>query len=380
VKVGRPEAFEIRVPDAVLGDLRRRLAATRWPDVADDDGWGEGVPLAALRELCAHWAEGFDWRAHEAALNAFPQLRVEIDGVLVHALHVRGRGPDPLPLVLTHGWPSSIYELTPLLPLLTDPAAHGGDPRASFDVVVPALPGYPCSPRPPAGTWARVPALWRALMTDALGYDRFGAAGGDLGAIVTAGLGRDHADVCAGILVQAVFGPTGLDEPTLADDERAFLEARRTWAAVEGAYAHQQATRPRTLSYGLADSPAGLLAWALEKYVAWTDPAAGIDGPIGRDALLVTPTLYVAENCVAATFAPYREAGDVVNPRAGGRVRAPTAVAAFPADLPVPVRRFAERHYPVERFTVMPRGGHFAALEVPDLLAEEIRAFFAGIR
>jgi pimeloyl-ACP methyl ester carboxylesterase len=338
------------------------------------------VPLAALRELCAHWADGFDWRAHAAARNAFPQLRVEIDGVVVHALHVRGRGPDPFPLVLTHGWPSSIYELTPLLPLLTDPAAHGADPRASFDVVVPALPGYPCSPRPPAGTWARVPALWRALMTDALGYDRFGAAGGDLGAIVTAGLGRDHADVCAGILVQAVFGPTGLDEPTLADDERAFLEARRTWAAVEGAYAHQQATRPRTLAYGLSDSPAGLLAWIVEKFRAWSDCGGDVLRSFTPDDLLVTPTLYWAANSIGASFRPYADTGEIVAGSSLPYVSVPVGVAAYPGDRPVPVRAYAERHYNVQRFTVLPRGGHFAALEVPDVWISETRAFFRQVR
>jgi pimeloyl-ACP methyl ester carboxylesterase len=302
-----PEPFEIAVPDATLADLRRRLAATRWPDPIGPDDWTSGAPLEVVRALADHWRDGFDWRAHERALNAWPQVRVRLDDYDLHVVHVPGVGPDPLPLVLTHGWPSSIHEFSKVLGPLTDPAAHGGDAADAFDVVIPAVPGYPFSRAPDrTGTWPEVPSLWRRLMTEVLGYPRFVAAGGDIGAIVTSALGAHHADVVDAIQLQAVFGDTALGDPTLADDERTFLEERAAWAHVEGGYAHQQATRPRTLAYGLSDSPAGLLAWILEKFHAWSD-----------------------------------HGGDVLR---------------------------------------LPRGGHFAALEVPDLWVGEMRAFFRQIR
>jgi pimeloyl-ACP methyl ester carboxylesterase len=377
----RPEPYRIAVPQEVLDDLRRRLEATRWPDPIGPDDWTAGAPLRTVRGLADHWGNGFDWRGHEAALNRWPQFRVQLDDYDLHVLHVRGTGPDPLPLVLTHGWPSSFFEFSKVLGPLTDPAAYGGDPADAFDVVVPSVPGYPFSQAPDrTGSWPEVPGLWRRLMTDVLGYPRFAAAGGDIGAIVTTALGAQHADVVTAIQVQAVFGSTALGDPTLADDERRFLEERVAWAQDEGAYAHQQATRPRTLAYGLSDSPAGLLAWIVEKFRAWSDCGGDVLRSFTPDDLLVTPTLYWAANSIGASFRPYADTGEIVAGSSLPYVSVPVGVAAYPGDRPVPVRAYAERHYNVQRFTVLPRGGHFAALEVPDVWISETRAFFRQVR
>ena len=377
----RPEPYAIAVPEETLADLRRRLAATRWPEPIGPDDWGAGTPLAVVRDLAEYWRDGFDWREQERRLNELPQFRVPIDDYEIHFIHVRGRGPAPLPLLLTNGWPSSIHEYAKVIGPLTDPAAHGGDPADAFDVVIPALPGYPFSQAPDrVGTWPEVPGLWRRLMTDVLGYPTFVASGGDLGAIVTAALGAHHGDVVAAIQLEAVFGSTGLDEPTLADDERAFLQQRVDWAREEGAYAHQHGTRPRTLSFGLSDSPAGMLAWITEKYRAWSDCGGDLYQSFTRDELLVTPTLYWAANSIGASFRPYADTGAIVTGSSFPYVEVPVGVAVYPGDLPHPVRAYAERHFNVQRWTEMPRGGHFAPLEVPDNWVAETRAFFARAR
>jgi len=373
----RPEPFRIDVPDATLVDLRRRLAATRWPESTGPDDWAGGVPVAEVRALADYWRDGFDWRAQERRLNELPQFRVRIDDYDLHFVHVRGRGPDPLPLILTNGWPSSIHEYARVVGPLTDPAAHGGDEADAFDVVIPALPGYPFSRAPDrVGTWPEVPGLWRRLMTDVLGYPRFVASGGDLGAMVTAALGALHADVVDAIQLMAVFGSTTLDDPSLSADERRFLAERVEWARTEGAYAHQQGTKPRTLAFGLSDSPAGMLAWIVEKYRAWSDGGGVLARSFTPDQLLVTPTLYWAANSIGASFRPYADAAGPALPY----VEVPVGVTVYPGDRPLPARAYADRHFNVQRWTAMPRGGHFAALEVPDLWVAETRAFFARAR
>lgn len=343
--------------------------------------WRAGVPLCYLRELCNYWADEFDWRFHEAMINKLPHFKASIEGIEIHYLHVRGRGLDPFPLVLTHGWPSSFFEFSRLIPLLTDPMAHGADAGDAFDVVVPALPGYPFSePQRESGVFARLPSLWRELMCDVLGYRWFGAHGGDIGAVVSASIGREFPEDVVGIHVLAVFGALEPDDSSITQAERNFLERRSAWALEEGGYSHQQQTRPQTLAYGLSDSPAGLAAWMIEKYRAWSgcDWESG-DGPT-FDELLVTPTLYWASNSIATSFLPYLEARDILRPRDWGPVTVPVAVALFPADLPVPPREFAERSYNIQRWTAMPRGGHFAAFEEPLLLAEDLREFFRPLR
>ena len=377
----RPEPFLIAVPDETMDDLRRRLAATRWPEQIGPDDWTAGAPIAEVRALADYWRDGFDWRAQERRLNELPQFRVRIDDYDLHYIHVRGRGPRPLPLILTHGWPGSIHEYIDVVGPLTDPAAHGGDPADAFDVVIPALPGYPFSQAPNrVGTWPEVPALWRRLMTEVLGYPRFVAAGSDLGAIVTAALGALHADVVDAIHLMMVFGSTTLDDPTLSAAEHTFLQQRVDWARDEGAYAHQQGTRPRTLAFGLSDSPAGLLAWIVEKYRAWSDCGGDLWRSYTRDQLLVTPTLYWAANSIGASFRPYADTGEIVRQSGVGYVDVPVGVAVYPGDRPLPASEYAKRHFNVQRWTVLPRGGHFAALEVPALWVDETRAFFARSR
>jgi pimeloyl-ACP methyl ester carboxylesterase len=377
----RPEPFQIAVSDAALDDLKRRLAATRWPEPIGPDDWSAGTPISEVQALAEYWRDGFDWRVHERRLNELPQFRVTIDDYDIHFVHVRGRGPNPLPLLLTNGWPSSIYEYVKVIGPLTDPAAHGGDEADAFDVVIPALPGYPFSRAPNrVDTWPEVPGLWRNLMTDVLGYPRFVASGGDLGAILTTALGALHGDVVAAIQLEAVFGATSLEDPTLTPAERAFLEQRAAWARDEGAYAHQQGTRPRTLSFGLSDSPAGMLAWIMEKYRAWSDCGGDLYQSFTRDELLVTPTLYWAANSIGASFRPYADTGEIVSGSTFAYVEVPVGVALYPGDLPRPERAYAERHFNVQRWTQMPRGGHFAPLEVPELWVAETRAFFARTR
>ena len=268
-----PVPFKINTPQAVLDDLRSRLAATRWPDEVAGAGWDYGANLAYLRELADYWLNQFDWRKQEAALNAFAHYRMDVDGLGIHFIHERGRGPNPTPLILTHGWPSSFFELTKLIPLLTDPGAHGGDPAQSFDVVVPSLPGYGFSDasHTPGMLSSRVAELWATLMPR-LGYARFAAFGSDIGAGVTSRLGLYHPERLLGIYVLSVLEPyLGPGTPPLSAAEQAFQALGEAWDRDEGAYSHIQATRPQTLAYGLNDSPIGLAAWIVEKWRAWGD-------------------------------------------------------------------------------------------------------------
>jgi pimeloyl-ACP methyl ester carboxylesterase len=374
------QPFSIHIPEGTDRDLRERLLMTRWPDEVPGSGWDYGTNLGYLKELVAYWRDGFDWREQERRLNEFPQFRTEIEDLGIHFLHVNGIGPAPFPLVLTHGWPSSFFELTKLVPLLTDPAAHGGDPSDAFDVVVPSMPGFGFSSRPTkrfAST--RVPDLWAELM-QRLGYERFGAHGGDIGGGVTARLGQFHPDVVAGIHVTNVYGSIGENDPPPTAAERRHLEQQARWERDEGAYGDLQATRPQTLAYGLNDSPAGLAAWIVEKYRAWSDSDGDIERAFTKDDLLTNITIYWATETIGSSFRPYWDSRHNPSPRPWLPITVPCGIALFPRDLERPPREFAERSYNVQRWTEMPRGGHFAALEEPQLLAEDIRAFFRDLR
>jgi len=368
------EPFSIHVPDAVLDDLRARLARTRWPDEVDGGGWDLGTDRAYLQGLVGYWRDGFDWRRVERALNAHPQFIADVDGVRIHFAHVRGRGPAPFPLILTHGWPSTFAELLPLVPLLTE----------DFDLVIPSLPGFGfSSPHTRRGP-RRIHDLWAKLMT-ALGYPRFGACGSDVGARVTSRLGLFHPDRVAGIHLSSV----DLEWPhPLPDDldaeERDYVARVERWERLEGAYDAIQSTYPQTLAYGLADSPAGLAGWIVEKFRAWSDCGGDLASRFSADELLTTLTLYWVTGSINSANRHYYEAKhDPHPPRValGERIAVPAGIAMFPgeAELRVP-RRFAERCYQVARWTEMPRGGHFPALEEPQLLAGEIRELFALIR
>jgi len=376
--------FRIEVPDAVLRDLRERIARTRWPDEISGSGWDYGTNLAYLRELLDYWRDRFDWRAQERKLNDLSQFRADVDGLDLHFVHARGGGPDPMPLLMLHGWPSTFYEMTKVLPMLADPAAHGGDPGDSFDVVVPSLPGCGFSERPrePGMHKTRMAELFSKLMTDVLGYERFAARGGDVGAGVVSLLALDHPERVIGIHVSDVYRPyLGPGARYFTDAERTFFDEERTWMEREGAYDHLQATKPQTLGYGLNDSPAGLAAWIVEKYRSWSDCGGDVERRFTKDEILTQLTIYwVTETINSANRLYFERDRSPRRLESGDRVNVPTAVAIFPGDIDRPPREWGERVYDVRRWTEMPRGGHFAALEEPGLLARDIREFFRPLR
>jgi microsomal epoxide hydrolase len=376
--------FRVEVPQDDLDDLRERLARTRWADEVEGAGWDYGTSLGYLRELTDYWREGFDWRAQEEAINRFTNFRATIGGFGLHFIHERGKGPDPLPILLAHGWPDSFYRFHKLIPLLTDPGSHGGDPADSFDVVVPSLPGYGFSDRPTdrGMTGERVTGLFHGLMTEALGYQRFAAHGGDIGSGLTEMLARKHAASLAGIHLTDVpyshmFTMTPDD---LSGAEREYLAAGQRWLMQEGAYAMVQSTRPQTLAYGLNDSPAGLAAWIVEKFRAWSDCGGDVEERFTKDELLTNVTIYWATQTIRSSFLPYYEGQGDPSGGAWPRVEVPTGVAIFPKDIVPAPRDYGERIFDVRRWTEMPRGGHFAAMEEPELLAEDLRAFFRDLR
>ena len=375
------QPFTIAVADDVLADLRRRLAATRWPDEVDDAGWDYGANLAYLKGLVAYWRDGFDWRAQEATLNQYAQYRADIDGVGVHFVHEHGHGPHPLPLIITHGWPSSFAQMLKIVPLLTDPARYGGDPADAFDVVVPSLPGFGFSDRPRARgmNGQRIATLWARLMADTLGYRRFAAAGGDLGSPVTRRLALAHPDLVVGMHLTDVGYPTA-DRPDFSAAERRYLDAVRDWSAHEGAYMMLQSIKPQTLAYGLTDSPVGLAAWIVEKFRAWSDCAGDVERRFSKDELLTTIMIYWVTETINSSVRLYYENRGIPPLAPEQRINVPAGVAIFPKDLALPPREWAERSLRVERWTEMPRGGHFAAMEEPALLVEDLRAFFRPLR
>lgn len=381
------ETFRIDVPDGVLDDLRRRLDATRWPDEVEGAGWDYGTSLGYMRALAAYWRSGYDWRRREAELNRLPQFRATLDGHRIHFVHQRGQGPKPLPLVISHGWPGSFAEMRRILPLLTDPASHGGDAADAFDVVIPSLPGVAFSdPACDRGmTPQRIAGLWARLM-EALGYERYGAQGGDWGSAISLELGLAHPARLAGIHLNFIagrflFGGTinqAPDDPVARD----YLAQLRAWWDSEGGYNHQQGTKPQTLGFGLTDSPVGLAAWILEKFRTWSDWASDGDFErlFGRDDLLDNVMLYWTGSIAASTRIYLESRARPLNLSPTNRVTPPVAVALFPKEIPQPPRALVEPALNIARWTTMPRGGHFAAMEQPALLAEDIRAFFRPLR
>jgi pimeloyl-ACP methyl ester carboxylesterase len=374
----------LRVPDADLEELRSRLRGTRWPrpwpEQDAEGGWDAGTDAGELRRLVRYWAQGYDWRAQEAAINALPGQVASLDGTDVFYLRYDAEAPGALPIVLTHGWPSSFLELTRLAQRLASPSRHGGDAGDAFTVIVPALPGFPLSPqRPTLPPATPTYELWHRLMHDELGFSRYAAHGGDLGAGVTSLLAQEYPEAVVGIHLLAVANPADYDPATITSGEKDYLQEVAAWFAEEGGYEHEQMTRPRTLSYGLADSPAGLLAWLAEKYRAWSDCGGDLSRRFSDDFILTQASLYWFTNAISTSFRPYYEYARGMTPRVR-KVTVPTAVAIFPKDLSHPPRSWAERSYHVTRYTVMPRGGHFAAHEEPDLLAADLTEFFGPLR
>jgi pimeloyl-ACP methyl ester carboxylesterase len=375
--------FTVHIPANVLDDLRDRLARTRWADASAGSGWDAGTNLVYLQELTSYWQSEFDWRAQERSLNSFKQFRADISGTGIHFIHEHGKGPQPLPLILTHGWPDTFYRFYKLIPMLTDPEHHGGDPADSFDVVVPSLPGHGFSDRlAKPGFTAQTAGLWARLMTETLGYPRFAAHGGDVGSSVTEQLAHTHADALIGMHLTDVpyWHLFAMQPQELSEEEQHYLEAGQQWSKTEGAYAMIQSTKPQTLAYGLNDSPAGLAAWIVEKFRSWSDCDGNVESRFTKDELLTNLTIYWATQTIGSSFRFYYDAQHMPpSPELSRHVDLPTGVAIFPKDLAAP-RAFAERLFNVQHWTQMPRGGHFAALEEPTLLAEDLRAFFRPLR
>ncbi|MFJ8109431.1 epoxide hydrolase family protein [Streptomyces sp. NPDC096132] len=386
--------FRLDIPQSDLDDLHERLDRTRWPRGLPETGWAYGVPTGYLRDLVHHWRHTYDWRAAEARLNEWPQFTTTIDGTNVHFAHVRSPEPDATPLVLTHGWPGSVVEFLDVAGPLADPAAHGGDPTDAFHVVVPSLPGFGLSGPVTGSGWeaARIADAWAELMAR-LGYDRFGAQGGDWGAAISRELGRAHTDRVIGVHLNLLPGAQATREPTdeelraMSPGEREHtLRSWRRWVefSSEGTgYYVQQATRPQTLAYGLTDSPVGQLAWIIEKFREWTDSEELPEEAVDRDRLLTNVMLYWLTGTAGSSARIYYErqhatSGRVAAPREPSA--APTALALFPAEPQIPLRPRAERTEHLVRWTEFDRGGHFAAMEEPDLLVDDVRAFFRQLR
>ena len=374
--------FRLDVPQSALDDLAERLARTRWPEAPDGLDWSYGPPLPYLRDLAGYWREGYDWRAQEARLNAYPQFTTAIDGANVHFLHVRSPEPGALPLVLTHGWPGSVVEFLDVIGPLSDPRANGGDPADAFHLVVPTVPGFTLSgpTRELGWTVARVARAWATLMAR-LGYARYGAHGGDYGSAISRELGLAAGGHVVALHLTQLLGASASDEnadPAVETEQRSVAAGRR-YEAELGAYAYLQATRPQTVAYLLNDSPVAQLAWIVERFKDWTDSQTAPEDAVDRDALLTDVTLYWLSGTAGSSARYYREGSATWGePETPSTV--PTAVAVFPHDIAVPVRRLAEATNRIVRWTEFDRGGHFAAMEEPDLIVDDLRATFRPLR
>jgi microsomal epoxide hydrolase len=376
--------FRIEVPDAVLSDLRERLARTRLPVLFDDPGWSYGTEPAYLRELLDYWRDKFDWRAQERALNRFAHFKTAIDGLDVHFVHARSKHADALPLLITHGWPGSVFEFHKVIEPLVDPTAFGASAEDAFHVICPSMPGYGFSdaPRAPGFDVRSVAELWTKLVPR-LGYGRYGAQGGDWGALVTTWLGALDPDHCVGIHLNMLVAPPPADPKEregLTPDEQKALADVQHFQAEETGYQQIQGTKPHTLGYGLNDSPAGLAAWIVEKFRTWSDCGGDVERSFTKDELLTNVMIYWVTNSITSSVRLYCEN------RRGGRygldqkVGVPTGCAVFPKEIYRAPRRWAERRYPIRHWTVQPRGGHFAALEEPELFVADVREFFRKVR
>jgi len=375
--------FRIGIPDDDLADLRLRLQRTRWPEPATVQDWSQGVPLAYLQELCRYWADDYQWRDREATLNQFPQFRTAIDGLEIHFLHVISPEPGAFPVVLTHGWPGSVAEFTDVIGPLTDPVAHGGAASDAFHLVIPSLPGFGFSDKPTAAGWGRerIADAWATLMAR-LGYDRYGAQGGDWGASISGQLGVRHPKHVAGVHVNLISGrPDPAQTEFTAEEQQALAKMRKRFAhhqRWETGYYVLQSSRPQTLGYGLTDSPAGQCAWILEKFFSWTDCDGDPVSAFGADRMLDNITLYWLSATATSSARLYWEAPPAPFET---RVDVPSGASIFPRELGSPFRPWAERTFTDLRYwNELDRGGHFAAFEQPGLFTQEVRNFFRLVR
>lgn len=386
VRSETPERFSFVADEAALADLRQRLRRIIWPDEIRAEPWRYGPPVAYMREFVRYWLEEYDWRREEARINAFPQYTLSIDGQCIHFIHQPGVGPDPIPLLITHGWPGSIVEFLKIIPLLTDPGAHGGDPADAFTIVAPSIPGYGFSGRPTERGMSvfAVADLWAKLMT-ALGYPRFAVQGGDWGSWIGATTGLRHPDRVLGIHLNYLstrFRPAiGQGDPPLSEEEEAYLAKVARWAEAEGAYIAIQATKPLTLAYAMTDSPVGLAAWYVEKFRSWSDCGEEPDEILTKDEMITDIMVHWVTGTAHSAMRFYSESREhPLHLERGQKISPPCGIVHLPGELPMPPRSWAERAFNITHWTSLPRGGHFAAWEVPELLAEDLRAFFRPLR
>ncbi len=368
------QPFQIKVTQTILDDLQKRLARTRWPDEVQDAGWDYGTNLAYLKELTEYWQNRFDWRTQEAKLNRFHHFRTKIDGIVIHFIHERGTGPNPTPIILTHGWPDSFYRFIKVIPMLTDPRSIGGDSNNSCDVIVPSIPGYGFSDRT-AMVEDAIAGLWAKLMTEILGYETFAAAGGDHGTLITKSLARNHPDLLRAIhLTDVGYPDISTDVSKLSPAEQEFAAFIQQWWMKEGAFNMVQSTKPQSLAYGLNDSPVGLAAWILSFFRGST--TVDLEERFSKDELLTNIMIYWVTETIGSSIRSYYEMAHADRaPNLGQRIEVPTAVAHMPLDAPLP-REWANRNVNLKHFTEMPRGGHFSAWEVPELYAKDLLEFF----
>ena len=372
--------FKIAVPDAVLDDLQTRLHQTRWPDAEVVPDWSQGMPKAWLQSICQYWQEQYDWRKREADLNRFPQYITQIDGLDIHFIHARSPYEKAMPLIITHGWPGSIVEFHKIIEPLTNPTAFGGKAQDAFHVICPSLPGFGFSEKPTTTGWGvdRIAAAWAVLM-QRLGYSRYAAQGGDWGSGITSSLGAQDPVHCAGIHITLAMGTRPIENVNPTPEEQRALKGMQHYRDWDSGYSNQQATRPQTLAYGLNDSPVGQAAWILEKYWAWTDCDGDPLHIFSPDELLDNVMMYWVNACAASSARIYWES---FGPRRTLlKVSVPTGVAVYPKEIVTPVRKWMEASYVnIQHWTEMPKGGHFAAFEQPELFVGNIREFFGALR
>jgi pimeloyl-ACP methyl ester carboxylesterase len=374
------EPFRIAAEEAALDDLRRRLRATRWPERETVDDWSQGIPLAYVQDVCGYWADKYDWRAREARLNRFAQWKTGVDGLGIHFVHVRSPHADALPLVITHGWPGSIVEFQKVIDPLVNPTAHGGEAKDAFHVVCPSLPGYGFSDKPARSGWTtqRIAKAWAQLMAR-LGYGRYVAQGGDWGAMVTTWIGIEDPEHCAAIhLNMPIAPPDPATMNDLTDREKSALAGMQHYQEWDSGYSKQQSTRPQTVGYGLVDSPAGQAAWILEKFWAWTDCDGHPENVLSRDELLDNVMLYWLPAAAASSARLYWESFRTLSL---DPVRVPVGCSIFPKEIFRTSKRWAEKRFEkLIHFEELPKGGHFAAFEQPELYVSEVRACFRKVR
>lgn len=380
------EPFQVSIPEEALDDLLKRLERTRWPDEVEQSGWHYGANLAYMKELAEYWLTKFDWRAQEKRINSFANYRTVVGDLRIHFIQEYGKGPNPMPLLITHGWPSSFVEMLEIIPMLTDPAHHGGNASDSFDVIVPSVPGYGFSDRPlqTGMTRWRVAEIWAKLM-DGLGYEKFGLQANDIGAVISGWLALDHPENVIGLhTMMPTFPPPSFDEtqPPMTDAEKAFKGVVDSWTEEEGGYDAIQRTRPQTLAYGLNDSPVALMAWIVEKWRAWTDPNGNVEDYFSKDELLTNVTIYwITETANSSIRSYFERAHDTRSLKPNDKIRVPTGVALTTEAVERAPREWVQRRYAdIRRWTEFSSGGHFLAAENPDMLAIEIREYFRQFR